>query len=518
MYSDQKTARYCSKQILHTQFNEVLTMAIPQSARASAVGVETQFRDLRAGAAVLLPQRVAIIGQGASASTFPLTKITLTTAVDVANLFGFGSPLHLMALQLLPENGDGLGSIPATFFPLADDGGGSPSVADITAVASAATASGEYTVLINNIPSATFSVAIDDTGLLIGPKMLTAIQAALNLPMLAVAGGTADVVDLTSKWEGVSANSIVIELVGPTDIGVTFTITQASAGTVDPDIQDALDQFGEEIWETFVVNPFDDSNTTALDTLATFNEGRWGSQIRRPFIAVLGSATTDVNTLITAADLRRSDRTNSYATEPGGADLPFVIAARNVARVAVTANDIPAKGYKGSALTGLTPGADSDQWNYTERDLAVKAGVSTSRTIDGVVTIEDSVTFFHPLSEVDPAYRYIVSSVKVMNILYNIELIFTADEWQQAPLLANDDASSEPAVKRPKDAVTDMAAMTDSLANLAIITKADAAKATIRAVISATNPNRIDVSETFKISGNTNIISVDLNWGFSFGA
>lgn len=493
-------------------------MAIPQSARASTVGVTTEFKDLRAGAAVLLPQRVAVIGQGASASTFPIAKVTLTTAADVANLFGFGSPLHLMALQLLPENGDGLGSIPATFFPLADDGGGGPSVADITATATSATATGEFIVFINNIPSASFTVAIADTGLLIGPKMLTAIQAALNLPMLAVAGGTVDVVDLTSKWEGTSANDLSITVEGPTDIGVTFVITQPSAGTVDPDIQNALDLFGDEIWETFVINPFSESNTTALDTLAVFNEGRWNGQIRRPFIAILGSVTTDVNTLITAADLRRSDRTNSYATEPGGVDLPSVIAARNVARVAVTANDIPAKGYKGSALTGLTPGSDADQWNYTERDLAVKSGVSTVRTIDGIVTIEDSVTFFHPLSEVDPAYRYIVSAVKVMNILYNTELIFIANEWQQAPLLANEDASSEPSVKRPKDAVADMASMTDSLANLAIITKADEAKATIQAVISATNPNRIDVSETFKISGNTNIISVDLNWGFSFGA
>jgi phage tail sheath gpL-like len=425
--------------------------------------------------------------------------------------------MHHMALQLLPANGDGVGAIPVTFYPLDDDASGVAATADITVDTAVATGNGEFTVLISNIASATFSVVTGDTQLTIGPKVLTAIQAALEWTMLAVAGGTDDVVDLTAKWEGVSSNNMTIDIVGPTDITVSFTITQPNGGLVDPDIQDALDMFGEEIWETLVVNPFDDTNTTALDALVTFNEGRWLAQVRRPFMAFYGSVTTDVNTLITASDLRRTDRTNSYTPEPGAVDLLFALAARTVARIAVTANDVPAKGYQGSQLSNMTPGDDADQWNYTERDLAVKGGVSTIRVIDGLSTIEDSVTHFHPLGDVDPAYRYVVSITKVENILFNTELIFTAAEWQQAPLLADNDPSSEPSAKRPKDAIAAISTMINSLADKAIITLPDEAKLTIVAAIDGTNPNRLNVAFTVKISGNTNIVSVDFNWGFSFG-
>ena len=43
------------------------------------------------------------------------------------------------------------------------------------------------------------------------------------------------------------------------------------------------------------------------------------------------------------------------------------------------------------------------------------------------------------------------------------------------------------------------------------------AKAATTASINATNPKRLDVSTTVQLSGNTNILSVDLNFGFFFG-
>ena len=59
--------------------------------------------------------------------------------------------------------------------------------------------------------------------------------------------------------------------------------------------------------------------------------------------------------------------------------------------------------------------------------------------------------------------------------------------------------------------------MVDSLALNAIISDPETAKASIVATINSQNPKRLDVELTVQLSGNTNIISVDLNFGFFFG-
>ena len=59
--------------------------------------------------------------------------------------------------------------------------------------------------------------------------------------------------------------------------------------------------------------------------------------------------------------------------------------------------------------------------------------------------------------------------------------------------------------------------MFDNLALEAIISDPEYAKANMNVGISASNPKRIDMSTDYKNSANTNIISIDLNFGFYFG-
>ena len=106
--------------------------AVPSSAVARVLGVKTDFKDLRGGNVAFLPQRVAVVGQGSSASVYSTDKAQHTSALSVGQTYGFGSPLHLAALQLLPANGDGIGAIPMTIYPLVDDGGGAVAAGDIT--------------------------------------------------------------------------------------------------------------------------------------------------------------------------------------------------------------------------------------------------------------------------------------------------------------------------------------------------------------------------------------------------
>ena len=490
-----------------------ISTAVDLTAVARVVGIETAFQDLRGGDVLFLPQRVAIVGQGSSISVYSTDKRTVTSALEVGTLYGFGSPLHLAALQLLPVNGDGIGTIPLTVYPLNDDGGGAPSVGDITP-AGAATATGSYQVVINNIASVAFNIAVGDVVADMVTAITNAINAVVEMPVVAVDGTTQ--VDITSKWEGTSANDIVLTVVGPTTLGVTFAFTQPVGGLVNPDVDTALTQFGN-VWETMVLNCMDLADTASLDKYSVFGEGRWGALVRKPAIVFTGNTVAAVAAAVAVADVRVSDRVNAQLVSPGAVDLPFVVAARQLARIAVVANENPPHDYGSQLATGLTPGADGDQWTYTERDLAVKAGSSTVEVKDGVVSVSDVVTFYHPVNDPFPAYRYVVDVVKLMQIIFNLDLIFATPEWDGAPLIPDDQPTVNRSAKKPRTAVAAVATMLDSLGLNAIISDPDTAKESTLAEIDSGNPKRLNLAVTVQLSGNTNIISVDLNFGFFFG-
>lgn len=495
-----------------------ISSAVDASAVARVVGIKTIFKDLRAGSVLFLPQRIAVVGQGNSAATYDTTKRQVTSATEAAQLYGFGSPIHLATLQLLPINGDGVGTIPVTIYPLEDDASGVASSGDITPSGSA-TEAAAYRIRINNIDSEEFVISVGDSVADIITAATAAINAVLEMPVIATDAtpGSSTEVGITSKWEGASANDIFIEIVGPTTAGVSFAITQPSGGLVNPDVDDALNQFGN-VWETMVLNCLDVADTTTLDKYSVFGEGRWGALVRRPLVVFTGNTATTVTAATAVSDNRKTDRTNAQLVAPGSNDLPFVVAARQLARIAPVANNNPPQDYGSQDATGLTPGADGDQWTYADRDSAVKKGSSTVEVKDGVVNVSDVVTFYHPSGDPLPRYRHVVDIVKLQNIIFNIDLIFATPEWDGAPLIPDAQPTVNRAAKKPKSAVAAVAALLDSLGLNAIISDPETAKSNTIAAINDQNPKRLDLVTTVQLSGNSNIISIDLNFGFFFGA
>ena len=490
-----------------------ISSAVDASAVARVVGIKTAFKDLRNGGVLFLPQRIAVIGQGATAATYATTKRQVTSANEAANLYGYGSPVHLACKQLLPVNGDGVGTIPVTIYPMVDDGSGVASAGDITP-SGAATEAAAYIVRVNNIDSEEFVISVGDTVAAMVTAMTAAINAVLDMPIIASDDTTE--VGVASKWAGTSANDLAIEMVGSTTAGVSFAVTQPVGGLVNPDVGDALTQVGN-VWETMVLNCLDIADTTTLDAYTTFGEGRWGALVRKPLVVLTGNTATSVTAATAISDARPTDRVNAQLVAPGSADLPFIVAARQLARIAAVANNNPPHDYGSQDATGLTPGADGDQWTFADRDSAIKKGSSSVEVKDGVVNISDVVTFYHPTGDPLPAYRYVVDIVKLQNIIFNLDLIFAASEWNGAPLLPDDQPTVNRTAKKPKAAVAAVCSLIDSLGLNAIISDPVAAKAATFAQINEQNPKRLDVSTTVQLSGNTNIISVDLNFGFFFG-
>ena len=257
-----------------------ISSAVDASAVARVLGIKPIFKDLRGDSVLFLPQRVAVVGQGSSVSTYSTVKRQVTSAIEAATLYGFGSPIHLAVLQLLPTNGDGVGTIPVTVYPLEDDGAGVASAGDITP-SGTVTATGPFKVRVNNFDSENFTITAGDSVATIVTAMTAAINASLNLPIVATDDTTE--VGIASKWKGASANGIVLEVIGSTAAGVSFALTQPASGAANPSISAALAQVGN-VWETMFLNCLDVADTTSLDLYSTFGEGRYGALVRKPLV------------------------------------------------------------------------------------------------------------------------------------------------------------------------------------------------------------------------------------------
>lgn len=489
-----------------------ISTAVDASAAARVVGIKTNFISFRQSNVLLLPQRVAVMGQGNDASIYSTDPLQVTSGSQAGSVYGFGSPIHLAVSQLLPANGDGVGTIPVTVYPLQPAGGSVEATGDITP-AGAATSTEQYTIRINNITTQPFVIAVGDTVAQIVTKMTDAINGVLNMPVLAV-DNTTDVI-LGAKWSGTSSNSLFIEVLGPS-AGVTFGITQPVGGLVNPDVQPALDAIGNT-WETMLLNCFEVADTTILEVIRAFGEGRWGPLVKKPLMAFTGH-TDDLATVTAITDARKTDRINATLAAPGSNNLPFVVGGRELARIASRANNNPPQDYGSLQADGLIPGLDSEQWTYPERDEAVKKGASTVETRNGVVTLGDIVTMYHPEGEEPPAYRYVVDIVKLQNLIFNLNLIFESPEWDGAPLLPDNQPTSNRSAKKPKNAVAAVASMLDGFGLEAMISDPATAKANIVAEIDSQNPKRLNILVPVQLSGNINIVSIDLNFGFFFGA
>jgi len=588
-------------------------MSVDASAVASVLGIETQYEDLRAGAARFLPQVLVLVAQGQTGVTYSSERWQAPNLAAVGARFGYVSPAYLEARELMPVNGDGVATIPVLIVPLQDDAGGAAAVGNI-APSGSPTKATQYRVNVSGVKGKWFTLPAGAVNVSAASRKLReSVEGVLGMPVVATntygtvtsapgaenagdgtctslsvtgtplpgdwtltlitettnggtwklqdpngvlvssalvmtaGAGQATVFDeggiqftitdntndfelgdtftitvpatntvYTSGWKGASANAITIEVEALESVGATFAITQPTGGLVDPAVDSALALIGN-LWATMVLNQFESSNTTALDAFQTWGEGRWGELVHKPAIVFCGNTDAAVLDANVVTAVRKTDRINAQLVAPGSPNLPFVVAARQLARIAKVANNNPPVDYNGQKATGLTPGDDSVQWDYPTRDLANKSGCSTIEVVDGIIRIADVVTFYRPDGEEPPAFRDAVDIVKLQQVIYNLALEFDAPEWAAAPLIPDDEPTRNQAARKPKHAKAAIANIVDALADEAILVNRDEIKKSITAVISSSNPKRLDVGLTVQLSGNTKIKDLKLKFGFFFG-
>ena len=490
-------------------------MSIDATARAAGTGVSSPYKNSAAGNTKNLPQRVVVIAQGATtaAANYSNTKTPVTGRSDIGQ-FGTGSPAWSILDVLFPVNGDGVGTVDVSVCALDDGGSGVVAAGAFACTVGTLLPGAVFRFRIGGVLSDWVVVATGDTPTLLHTKVATAINAKVAMPVIATGGAPS--CTLAAKWKGITGNDIVLEVVDMTPgSGVTVAITAMASGAINPTIDAALAEL-EEDDTTLIINALGE-DTTALTALAAFNEGRWSELVNRPVVAFYGSATAPNVTAATATDARPTDRTNAKIVAPGSPTLPWVIAAAAVKQIVKEANNNPATGYTGKTLAEVIPGPKSAQWNYTKRDYAMKRGCGTTRVRDGVVKLADVVTMYHPSGEEPPAYRNVVTIVKLANVGYNYRLVFGAPEWESAPIVQSGQVTRNPKARTPASALADSKQILENLSLDAIITDLAYSLKNQTATINPQNQDRIDLVAPVRISGNSQIVDVTLPFSFYFG-
>ena len=497
-------------------------MAIDATAVARVTGIKTQYKDLRGTVAAQLPQHIAVFAPGSSDVAYSTKKFQALSHEQVGRTLGWGSLAHLIVRELLPSDGrEGVGTIPVTVFPLEDAYEAVAATGAITPTGTP-TKSAECRVRIGGYLSAPFAILKDETVQSICTKIQNAITGVLYMPVKAESDATK--VDLTAKWAGPTGNDITIEVIGEVP-GVDFAVSAMSGGLLNPDVSGALAQIGD-VWITMGINGLNVEDTTTLDAFQTFGgepgtettagSGRWNPLINKPLVVFVGNTKTDPSDATTEVSTRVTDCVNVQLVAPGSPMLPAVAAARQVARIARLANNTPAHDYGSQQADGIIPGSDGDQWDYTAREFAVTNGSSTSVVSGGRVTISDVVTPYRPQGEEPPPYRFVVDIVRLQNIIYNVALRFNTPEWDGAPLVNDEDVVTEPTAKKPKFAKALVGQVLEGLGKLAIITDVAESKQQTQAYVAG--PKRLAIKVPTKLSGNTNIKDITIEWGFLFGS
>jgi len=484
-------------------------MGVSPSTITRVTGVEATYRNFNQGNAAMLNQRVSIIGIGNDNAEYDLAKKEFFTASKAAETYGWGSPLHLTAEQFLPSIG-AVAEFPVTIIPLKKAGAAVAATATLNATGTA-TANGSGVIYIGGI-GAEFPVAKDQTADEVLSEIKNAINSVLSMPVIAGNVAANCSLPFTAKWSGDIGNLIKVEIIANTP-GIVFATQNLTGGALDPDVSPALEQIGTA-WETFILDTFSYKNTARLDKYQKFVEGRWGALDKKPCIVAHG-CVDNLETRTAITKLRENDYANFLITSVGSRELEFVVAACGLMNdIITTANKNPAQNYKGRLL-GLHVSADSEQETTMERNASIMAGASNNIKSGNTAELSDICTFYHPVSEGKyPAKRYVVDIVKLMNIIFNVRLVMEDDRLKGAPLVPDQDVVTNPSAIQPKAIKTMFMNLADSLASAAIISDAKFTKKNLKVSIDSENPKRVNVQFPVKLSGNIEVSSTDIYFGF----
>lgn len=476
-----------------------------------------------------LPQRIAILGEANSANqtTISIDPYEFTSAKEVGDKYGYGSPLHQIARILRPNGSQGVGGIPTIVYPQLSAVGATATVVKVSATGTATKNKTHYLVIngrksVDGVKYA-INVATGDNAAAILTKIVDAITGVLSAPCTA-AVNVSDV-DITSKWKGVTSDKLTVSFdTDGDDAGITYAEVSKVSGTGAISIDDSLALFGNE-WNTIVVNPY----IGELATLEQFNgvpgtessTGRYDGMVFKPFVALFGETESDKDDLATITNdaARIGQVTNVLCPAPSSSGFPWEAAANVCVLLAPVLQNTPHLDVNQKAYPDMPIPSDNnigDMADYNNRDFLVKKGCSTVMLINGAYVIQDLITTYHPVGEEPAQFRYVRNLNIDWNFRYGYYLLELANVVDHS-IAENDQPVRVSGVIKPKQWKQILTSYIDSLASLNLIVEPSFSIATIVVGTSSTNPDRIETSLSYKRSPYARIASTTVEAGFAFG-
>ena len=512
--------------------------SFPPNALASFTGVltiEKIFSVLNA----LLQARKIIAGNYDPLKTeiVPSTGYQIVSANQAAELFGFGSQLHRMAIYQFKGSG---GQIPVTAFALPAAAGGTAAQKTVT-FSTNATGAGSYicrvgSYLIEDVIQ--IGVSVGSTPEEIALLLEIAINSNANLPFTASIAGA--VVTLTAKTVDVTSEDLLVtfnQKAEETDLlpeGMAVAVADSVTGSGQSALTTLWDYVAAEStpWNTSIVHPYEstldlDSGSVAIGQ-PNDQSGQYDPRDYRPASIYSTDRTPGEAGLVSAIALgnsRKLDCANVRLEAPDYPELGFEIAVYMSAIMEVASMSNSSRAYTHLSLPELYGPLDTaNDWTsfksggkaYDNRDLAVKAGLTPLLIKDNVVQIGDVTGFWRPEDNQNAPFKYQVNRWKAWSIqnLYNIYVNGTDNKGRAIVLSAA--ATDQSANAIDADILkAGLAQVSSLLGRNAWIYDSEFTIRNTQVIPSPLNPDRFDFILPVILSGNNRInlgeVQIDRN-------
>jgi len=367
---------------------------------------------------------------------------------EVGAELGYGFPCHRLAMNAM-KKGRGI-----TMYVTPQNETGTAATGTMTVTATTALVGTIHMYIADDYVPVAVAASASVTD--IASAIAAAVTADVNLPV--TAANVAGVVTFTSKAKGTYGNFITLELnLGVNQAlpgGVSIATVAMASGATDPDIQAALNGIGtgdatNNIDTTESCHGYEPTSAL-MGKISAYNGpgdqaiGGWSPVVGKPLRFLNAVVDKTYSQMKTIADGDLFDRTDAYIAAPTTYRHPAELAAEMMGNVAAINQATPHASYVAVPLEGHVKPGWTDEG--TAREAAIQNGISCTRVVNGVLTMDGMVTMYRPATI--PVNNNAYRSFRNISVLQNA-LKYHRDIWAARPsfTIVEDVSTVNPAEK-----------------------------------------------------------------------
>lgn len=452
------------------------------------------------------PQRALLIGTKLSGGSMTVETVYEITGggAQCEGLAGVGSPLAEMGRAFAAANP----GAPFSLLASTEPSGGTAASGSLVFTGTS-TADGSVFLYV-----AGELVQVDllsgSTSAQAATAVYNAINAKTRLPILAT-NGTPSTTTLAGKWKGVAGNDVLVELnrleTQALPAGLACTVNTMASGAGVPVIATTIAAIPDDVFDR-VVSQFNDDAT--MDALEAWAVTRWNALVQQESVVHAAYRGSYANSASYGAA-----RNSPYSTVAAIELSPTAPWVAGAIYAAVDASELdPARPLNTLALPGVVAPKVSQRFTRTQRDALLHAGMTTTKTVAGVVQIERAITTYqlNASSIVDDTYLDLTTpkTLAYLRWNWNTYLVTTYPRHK----LGDDGTPYDPdqPVVTPKVLLGDLLAWADRMGKRALIENVSTFKENARAERNETDPNRADFFAPPDLVNGAHVFAT--KWGF----